>query len=57
MDGGVLTARLPNKVVLAVKRREARTLDVTWTPPAAETNFGIVARRAEPLQGELVPVE
>jgi pimeloyl-ACP methyl ester carboxylesterase len=57
MEGGVLTSVLPNKVVLTVKRRDARTLDVTWTPPPAETNFGIVARRADPLQGELIPVE
>src|SRR5205085_5951881 len=41
-------ATLPNKAVLAVSRRDARTSKVTFTPPASESNFGITARRAEP---------
>jgi len=56
-DAGAVKALMPNKAVLTVKRRDARTLAVTWTPPAAESNFGIVARRPEALQGELVPAE
>jgi hypothetical protein len=50
-------ALLPNKAVLTVKRRDARSLVATWTPAAAESNFGISARRAEPLHGELAPAE
>ena len=57
IDNGEVKALLPNKAVLTIKRRDAHTLAVTWTPPTAESNFGISARRAEPLQGELVAAE
>ena len=52
-----MKALLPNKAVLTIKRRDARTLAVTWTPPTAESNFGIAARPAEPLHGELAAAE
>ena len=57
IDDGEMNAILPNKAVLAVKRRDARTLAITWTPVAGESNFGIASRRAQPLHGELTPVE
>jgi hypothetical protein len=57
IDDGEITVLLPTKAVLTVKRRDARTLAVTWTPPSAPSNFGIASRRGEPLHGELAPVE
>ena len=57
IDDGEVKALLPNKAVLTIKRRDARTRAVTWTPPTAESNFGIAARPAEPLHGELAAAE
>ena len=57
IDNGEITAILPTKAVLTVKRRDARTLAVTWTPPGAQSNFGIASRRVEPLHGELAHAE
>ena len=57
LEGAALKVAFTNSTVLAVSRRDARTLTVTRTPPATASNFGISARRAESLQGELVPAE
>jgi len=57
MDDGALKALLPDRATLAVTRRDARTLTVTWTPPASASDFGTASRRVEALHGELVPVE
>jgi hypothetical protein len=55
MERGALKVLLPNKSILAVERRGARALAATWTPAPAPSNFGITARRVDPLHGELVP--
>ncbi len=57
VNAGALNVALPNKSVLTITRRDARTLAATWTPAPAPSNFGITARRVEPLHGELVPAE
>jgi len=57
VEGGEVKAVPPNRAVLAVTRRDARTLDVTYTPTAAESNFGTNARRPVPLHGTLMRAE
>ncbi|HZF07080.1 MAG TPA: hypothetical protein VE932_22280 [Patescibacteria group bacterium] len=52
-----LSAVLQNKATLVVKPRDGRRLEITWTPPAVESNFSQLARRLEPLVGELIRVD
>ncbi len=52
-----LSAVLQNKATLVVKPRDGRRLEITWTPATVESNFSQLARRVEPLVGELIRVD
>ncbi len=52
-----LSAVLQNKATLVVKPRDGRRLEITWTPATVESNFSQLARRVQPLVGELIRVD